>query len=296
VSIADNKAKGRQFFTEFDRRAFAAIPPLLAPGEVAHLPGAPQPLDWPAHQQYASAFVAAFPDCYHVIEDQIADADNVVTRLTFRGTHTGDLMGIAPTGRQIAMGGISWFRMSNGLIAEEWTEFDRLGLMIQLGVAPAPPTGAPPPAGTPDAPERLAALPDPRAVVGRWFGRVDRGGVPDVGQYVVDDYLDHNPPPIPGLSPGITGVRQAFPVALTGFGEFHHEIAASIAEGDKVASRVTGFGKHTGVFLGIPATGKQVRMTGISIHRVKDGKLAEHWSQIDAMSLLQQMGAIPPPA
>ena len=293
MSIADNKARGRQFFEAFDQRRFDDIARLLAPGEVAHLPGAPQPLDWPAHRQLAAAFVEAFPDCYHVIEDQLADADNVVTRVTFKGTHQGPLMGIPPTGRQIAMGGISWFRIANGLIAEEWTFFDRLGLMVQLGVAPAPPGGAPPPEGTADQREPLDPVSDPRSVVGRWFQRIDRGGVPDVNQYVADGYNDHNPPPIPGLADGIKGVRQAFPMALSAFGEFHHEIAASIAEGDKVASRVTGFGKHTGTFIGIPATGKQVTMSGISIHRVKAGKLAEHWAQVDGLSLLQQMGAIP---
>ena len=293
MSIAENKARARQFFELFDSRAFDAIPALLAPGEVAHLPGAPQPLDWPAHQQYASAFVTAFPDCHHVIEDQVADADNVVTRITFRGTHQGPLMGIPPTGKQIAIGGMSWFRISNGLIAEEWTHFDRLGLMVQLGVAPAPPAGASLPDAVADQRELLTPAADPRAAVGRWFARVDRGGVPDVGAYVVEDYRDHNPPPFPGLAEGIRGAAQAFPVALAAFGEFHHEIDASIVEGDKVASRVTGFGKHTGTFVGVPATGKQVSMSGISIHRVKDGKLAEHWAQIDALSLLQQMGAIP---
>jgi steroid delta-isomerase-like uncharacterized protein len=293
VSIAENKACGRQFFEAFDQRKFDDLARLLAPGEVAHLPGAPQPLDWPAHRQFASAFVEAFPDCYHVIEDQVADADNVVTRVTFKGTHQGPLMGIPPTGCQIAMGGISWFRIVDGLIAEEWTHFDRLGMMVQLGVAPAPPAGAPPPEGTPDRRESLDPVSDPRSVVGRWFHRIDRGGVPDVDQYVTDGYSDHNPPPFPGLADGVKGVRQMFPLALSAFGEFHHEIEASIAEGDKVASRVSGFGKHTGEFVGIPATGKQVTMSGISIHRVKGGKLTEHWAQIDALSLLQQLGAIP---
>jgi predicted ester cyclase len=202
-------------------------------------------------------------------------------------------MGIPPTGRQISMGGISWFRIANGLIAEEWTEFDRLGMMIQLGVAPAPPSGDAPPEGRADSAEPLAPLSDPSAVVRRWIERIDRGGVPDVGAYVTDAYQDHNPPPFPGLKPGITGVRQAFPVALEAFGEFHHEMPASISEGDKAASRIIGFGKHTGSFMGIPATGKQVQMSGISIHRVKDGKLVEHWAQIDALSLLQQLGVIP---
>jgi steroid delta-isomerase-like uncharacterized protein len=292
-SAAANKIIARKFFEDFDRRAFDAIAALLAPGEVAHLPGAPRPLDWAAHQQFASAFVAAFPDCHHVIEDQIADADNVVTRVTFHGTHKAPLMGIPPTGKPIAMGGITWFRMENGFIAEEWTEFDRLGMMIQLGVAPAPAAGDSLRTPEPDRREQVSSISDPRAAVGRWFDRVDRGGVPDVDQYVVDGYQDHNPPPIQGLAGGATGLRQVFALTLTAFGEFHHEIAASISEDDKVASRVTGFGKHTGDFLGIPATGKDVTMTGITIHRVTDGKLSEHWAQIDALSLLQQLGAVP---
>lgn len=293
MSIAENKSVARRFFEEFDRRNFSAIQALLAPGEMSHLPGAPQPLGWPAHQQYASAFVAAFPDCHHVIDDQVADADNVVTRITFRGTHTAELMGIPATGRPIAIGGISWFRMANGRIAEEWTQFDRLGMMVQLGAAGAPPPGGPLQTPAADQPERLEPIGDPRAVVGRWFKRVDRGGVPDVSQYVVDGYTDHNPPPIEGLAHGATGLRQVFGVALQGFGEFHHEIDASIAEGDKVATRVTGYGKHTGVFLGIPPTGKDVTMSGITIHRVTNGKLSEHWAQIDALSLLQQFGVVP---
>jgi steroid delta-isomerase-like uncharacterized protein len=292
-SAVTNKSIGRKFFEEFDRRNFDGIAALLARGEVAHLPGAPQPLDWPAHRQFAEAFVSAFPDCYHVIDDQVADENNVVTRVTFHGTHKGPLMGIPPTGKQVAMGGISWFRVENGQIVEEWTEFDRLGMMVQLGLAGAPPPGGELRTPAPDRPEQVPAASDPKAVVGRWFERVDRGGVPDVSQYVVDGYSDHSPPPIQGLAAGATGLRQVFAFALAAFGEFHHEIAASVAEGDKVASRVTGFGKHTGDFLGVPATGKNVTMSGITIHRVTNGKLAEHWAQIDALSLLQQMGAVP---
>lgn len=293
MSLEQNKAIGRRFFEEFDRRNFDGIRSLLAPGEVAYLPGAPQPLDWAAHRRYAEAFVQAFPDSHHVVEDQVADANNVVTRITFHGRHTGPLQGIAPTGRTIAMAGVSWFRIEGGSIAEEWTQFDRLGLMAQLGVAPAPPPVAPPREGTPDRREQLAPLADARAVVGRWFERIDRGGVPDVDEYVVEGYKDHNPPPIPGLSPGATGVRQVFAFALRAFATFRHTIDASIAEGSKVASRVTGYGTHTGDFLGIPGTGRQVRMSGISIHRIVGGRLAEHWAQIDALSLLQQMGAVP---
>jgi predicted ester cyclase len=293
VSANDNKALARRFFEEFDRRSWDNIAKLLVPGEVSHLPGAPGPLEWPAHKEFAGAFVNAFPDCWHDIDDQVADDDNVVTRITFRGHHTGDLMGIPPTGREIAMGGMSWFKCSGGKIAEEWTHFDRLGLMIQLGVAPPPPAGDPLPLGKADEQENLQPLGDPMMVVRRWLERVDHGGVPDANAYVASEYLDHNPPPFPGMGSGITAVWQSFPYALSAFSDFHHEMDAQIRENDKVASRITGFGRHTGEFLGVPASGKDLIMSGISIHRVADGKLQEHWAQIDAMSMLQQMGAIP---
>lgn len=60
-------------------------------------------------------------------------------------------------------------------------------------------------------------------------------------------------------------------------------------------SRITGTGVHTGEFLGIPPTGRRVSMSGIAIHRVQDGRIVEHWAQIDALGLLQQLGAVPAP-
>jgi steroid delta-isomerase-like uncharacterized protein len=292
MSIADNKAIGRKYFEEFDRRNWDAIGRLLAPGEVAHLPGAPGPVDWPAHQQFAAGFVAAFPDSRHEVHDQIADDDNVVSRYTFRGRHTGELMGIPATNREIAVEGISWFRCQGGLIAEVWTHFDRIGMMAQLGVVPAPPPGEPLPEGTADTPEQLPPA-SPEVVVTRWFERIDRSGVPDMTQYLTPDWDSHNHPPFPGLATGMKAAWQTFPYALKAFAEFRHEIEGHVTEGEMIATRVTGHGRHTGEFLGIPATGKEVTMSGIGIRRIVDGKMAEHWAQIDAMSLLQQLGAVP---
>jgi len=59
-------------------------------------------------------------------------------------------------------------------------------------------------------------------------------------------------------------------------------------------SRVKAWGKHTGDFLGIPATGKEVTMTGIAAHRIANGKIVEHWGQNDVLGLFQQLGAFPP--
>ena len=61
-----------------------------------------------------------------------------MSRWTGRGTHAGDLMGIAPTGKQVTVTGISIQRIANGKIMEEWSTYDMLGMLQQLGVAPMP--------------------------------------------------------------------------------------------------------------------------------------------------------------
>jgi predicted ester cyclase len=72
-----------------------------------------------------------------------------------------------------------------------------------------------------------------------------------------------------------------------------HEIPMQVAEGELVASRIVGRGKHAGEFLGIPATNKDVETDGISIHRIRDGKIVEYWSVVDVASVLQQVGLLP---
>lgn len=64
-----------------------------------------------------------------------------------------------------------------------------------------------------------------------------------------------------------------------------------IAEKDQVVVRLTGHATHKGEFMGIPPTGKQVSFPGILIYRIADGKIVEHWMQVDAVSLMQQLGA-----
>jgi predicted ester cyclase len=68
----------------------------------------------------------------------IAEGDKVVVRQTFRGTHTGGLMGIPPTGKRVAVPGIFITRIVNGKAVEQWANYDNLGLMQQLGVVPMP--------------------------------------------------------------------------------------------------------------------------------------------------------------
>lgn len=85
----------------------------------------------------ASMYRVAFPDLRYTIEDQFAEGDLVASRWTARGTHRGELMGIAPSGNEIEVTGITIHRFAEGKITEEWWNWDALGLMQQLGATPA---------------------------------------------------------------------------------------------------------------------------------------------------------------
>ena len=82
---------------------------------------------------------------------------------------------------------------------------------------------------------------------------------------------------------------------FTAFPDMHVTIEDQIAEGDKVASRLTVSGTHKGDFMGMAPTGKQMMITGIDIVHIKDGKAVERWGNLDDLGLMQQLGAIPPP-
>jgi predicted ester cyclase len=83
-------------------------------------------------------------------------------------------------------------------------------------------------------------------------------------------------------------VKAAFPDAK-------HAIDFQVAEGDLVVTQVTAKGTHTGSIMGETPTGRAVTATGITVHRVVNGKLVEKWSQTDFMGLMTQMGILPAP-
>ena len=82
----------------------------------------------------------------------------------------------------------------------------------------------------------------------------------------------------------------------TGFTDAQITVEASVAERDIVATRWTITGTHRGIFQGVPATGRVVTIPGIEFSRVVDGKIVEHWAQLDLVGTLQQIGALHAPA
>jgi steroid delta-isomerase-like uncharacterized protein len=107
------------------------------------------------------------------------------------------------------------------------------------------------------------------------------------------NFVDHTPPA--GLPPGIEGARMFFTMQFAAFPDGHLNVQDTIAEGDKVVCRTSGEGTHQGMFLGMAPTGKHITWSFIEIWRIADGKLAEHWVEADMMSVMQQLGVLPPP-
>ena len=113
-----------------------------------------------------------------------------------------------------------------------------------------------------------------------------------VDELLSSDFVNHDP--FPGTSGDREGERQAIAIHSAALSDTRATVDDQIGEGEKVAIRWTFSATHTGEFLGIPPTGKKIEMTGINIYRIENGKIAELWREVDVMSLLQQLGAVPP--
>lgn len=99
---------------------------------------APEPLDREGIDGFYSALWSAFPDLRISIEDMVGEGEKVAWRLTVQGTHEGEFRGISPTGAKVTFGAQYIFRFRDGTVVERWTNFDRLGVLVQLGAVPAP--------------------------------------------------------------------------------------------------------------------------------------------------------------
>jgi steroid delta-isomerase-like uncharacterized protein len=137
TTTQDFKAAARAFYASIDADQMQSIPALCAEQFIARLAGMP-PMDRAAFQQFGQAFFAAFPDLYHIVEDQVAEGDMVVNRMLARGTHRGEFQGIPPTGRTVEFAAISIQRFAEGTLVEQHLMVDTLGLLQQIGAIPTP--------------------------------------------------------------------------------------------------------------------------------------------------------------
>jgi steroid delta-isomerase-like uncharacterized protein len=114
-----------------------------------------------------------------------------------------------------------------------------------------------------------------------------------LGDYFAADYVEHNTT-VAGFGTGVDGYRAFLGHLFAAFPDDQVAIEQIVSDGDRVAYRATESGTHEATFLGIPATKKHATWTEIQFFRIKDGKIVEHWVDVDIFTWFQQLGIIPP--
>jgi steroid delta-isomerase-like uncharacterized protein len=136
---AVNKELSRRFTELFSTGDEALAEEVLAPDVVFHgTTGDGELRGIDEMKAFVAGYRRAFPDARSTVEDQVAEADKVVTRWRARGTHRGELGALPATKRGFEMDGVTIERIAGGRIAEVWVMRDELGLLRQLGLLPGP--------------------------------------------------------------------------------------------------------------------------------------------------------------
>jgi len=132
-----------------------------------------------------------------------------------------------------------------------------------------------------------------KAVMRRIYQAFQQGNLQEIDATVEANITDHNPGP--GVPPTRDGFKQFITAMRAAFPDLRIVAEQMVAEGDLVATRFVATGTHRGEMMGIPATGKQVTMTGMDLVRFANGKAVEHWGNQDDLGMMQQLGVVPPP-
>lgn len=129
----------------------------------------------------------------------------------------------------------------------------------------------------------------------RLYELISAGDIDGFGEHVADGFVEHEE--LPGLERSKEGVKQLFRMYRAAFPDLRMEAEDVLVSGDKVVARARATGTHQGEFMGVPATGKRLDVQLIDIIRFgEDGLALEHWGVLDALGMMQQLGAIPAPA
>jgi steroid delta-isomerase-like uncharacterized protein len=122
----------------------------------------------------------------------------------------------------------------------------------------------------------------------------NKGNVGVANEVYASTFIAHDPT-IPEGQGSPEQVKQFVNTYLSAFPDGHTTVEAVISEGEKVAYRWTFRGTHRGELMGIPPTGREVTITGITINRLSGGKVEEQWNNFDQLGMLQQLGVGPTP-
>lgn len=139
-TLAENRRVGRRVLREiWSEGRLEVADELYAPDYVDHVTRGPEPgmmRDPEGLKKAVTLFRTAFPDLQYTIEQEMAEGDCVMTRFSATGTHRGQFLGAAPSGRSVTYTGVDINRIVDGKIVESWVHYDALGLLEQVGLVP----------------------------------------------------------------------------------------------------------------------------------------------------------------
>lgn len=224
-------------------------------------------LDYGANGLDPALLLAGFPDLQVTVDRIVVEGEMVTTMITFHGTHQGEFLGVAPTGKPMTISMMDLFRFQNGKVVELWHYVPVVDILEQIGAS-----------------TQTAAEQANLAVAQRFYDEVFTQKKMEVLAEVFDANLVIHDLDVGGELPGGT-----LPGTLAAFPDVVATINFWVVENDLVTAYVTYNGTHQAEFLGVPATGKAVTWSIIDIFRVKDGKVVELWHNIPNEDILEQI-------
>lgn len=263
--MSDAKAVYTRFIEEvWNKKNAAAIDELVSPNYHVRSPsshGAEVEMQGPQGiRRFVSMMQTAFPDGKLTVDTCIAEGDRVFSTWTARGTHSGPLMGVDGTGKQMIVRGAGITTIKNGKIEAADDSWDMLELFMQLGLAPK--------------------MDKRKAVSRRMIEEVWNNG-----QYGMLDELVENSESRDTQKRHAREFRDAFP-------DLRVSVVEQVAEGDNVATSWIARGTHRGMINGIPPTGRVVTVKGVNHDLVKDGRIKTSKTSFDTWELMVQLGVV----
>jgi predicted ester cyclase len=135
--MAEAKLRVQRLFEEPWKGNWDVIDEVVAPAYVGYDSGQPEPVHGPdGLREYFRRYSDAFPDARLTVHEQVVEGDKVATRWSARGTHAGEIAGIGPTGKEVTVSGLTISTLERGQVVQQWTTWDRLGMLVQLGAVP----------------------------------------------------------------------------------------------------------------------------------------------------------------
>lgn len=301
VSASDgmqsNKLLAQRVFDEIlTGGQFEKAAELYAPDFVNH--GRSRDASLAEDQAAARGWRKAAPDLVMTTDLLLAEGDLVAVLWRSTGTNTGEGNGLPATGKRISGRGITVWRIRNGKLQEEWSEFNMLQILQQAGLLPGgPSTPQTPQPVLKDLTQSLQKLPADTVEKNRQIAKsvfeqiLGQGKLELFDSIYARDFANHGlfqDSLVKDEIDGTNGFRQLAP-------DLKVEVTQTVAEGEFVAVTYLASGTNTAAAMGYPATGKSFVMRGMSIFRIHEGKIRDEWSILDQYQALKQLGLLSSP-